>query len=78
MNLTNICTFVIKFVFMICQLIDRVKISTGTTGKTGRRIAGFCHYPVNIRASARAGVCSRERECERVSADRQGRKLTGE
>ena len=33
---------------------------------------GFCHSLVDIRASARAGVCGSEREYEGVSADRRG------
>ena len=33
-------------------------------------ISGFCHSPVDIRASARAGVCARERKCVGVSVDR--------
>ena len=32
---------------------------------------GFCHSPVDIRASARAGVCAREREWARVKANRR-------
>ena len=36
------------------------------------RAVGFCHSPVDICASARAGVCESEREWVAVSVDKRG------